>query len=252
MRTTKANMLILAAAVAASMTTWLGPGALADDDDKVVATLTVRGDAELSKPADQLRLDVGVTTEAAEATAALDANSQRMSEVIAALKKMRLTEDEYQTGRFDIRIQYERRPRQVEPEWRPRIIGYEVSNTLSIKTKRLDIAGRLIEAVNKAGANSINSVVFDLADRRAYRTEAITAATANARKDAADLAGAASLKLVRILSISLDDAARQPPVPLARAEGFAVAAAAPAPPIEPGDVTVRASVTIVYEIASLE
>ena len=64
--------------------------------------LTVRGEAELHKPADQLRLRVGVVTEDAEATAALSRNSQRMQDVVSALEKTGLTNEEYETGRFSI------------------------------------------------------------------------------------------------------------------------------------------------------
>ena len=46
--------------------------------------LTVRGDAVLHKPADQLRLRVAVVTEADEATAAVSQNNRRMADVIAA------------------------------------------------------------------------------------------------------------------------------------------------------------------------
>ena len=54
---------------------------------------------------------------------------------------------------------------------------------------------------------------------------------------------------MRVLSITLDQAAAPQPIPIQRmSAGMAMAEAAP-PPIQPGDVTVRASVTVVYEIA---
>ena len=102
-----------------------------------------------------------------------------------------------------------------------------------------------------AGANSIDSISFDLADPRTHRAEAIAAAAANARSDAAALAGAADLKLLHILGISLDEAGWQPPIPLMSAGRMAMAETAMAPPIEPGEIIVRAGVTIVYEIGSL-
>ncbi len=207
--------------------------------------LMVRGEAELDKPADRLRLTIGVVTEHAEATAALDENSRRMRDVVRALEKTGLTEGEYETGRFSIRPVYARRPRTADAQWRPHIVGYAVTNTLNIKTKKLELAGPLIEAANDAGANSIDSIGFDLADPRAHRAEAIRAAAANARADAAVLAEASGVRLVRILSVTLDEAGWRPPVTLARG---AMAEAAAAPPIQPGDVTVRAGVTIVYEI----
>jgi len=215
-----------------------------------VPRLTVRGEALLYKPADQLRVRVGVVTQAAEARDAVKENSRQMADVVAAIKKTGVDQSEYQTGRFSIRPLYNRRPRQADAAWVRQIIGYEVNNTLAIRTKKLSLAGKLIEAANAAGANSVDDIRFDLADRRTHRVEAITAATANARSDAAVLARAAEVRLVRIISIQLGEGGYRPPMPtmtMARAEGMA-AAAAPAPPIQPGDVTVQASVTIIYEI----
>ncbi|MHC5007907.1 MAG: SIMPL domain-containing protein, partial [Planctomycetota bacterium] len=89
------------------------------------------------------------------------------------------------------------------------------------------------------------------ANPRTHRGEAIAAATTNARSDAGILARSAQLKLVRIISISLDEAGWRPPVSAMRA-GVAMAEAQIAPPIAPGEVTVRASVTIVYEVEAAE
>ncbi len=226
--------------------------ASADEAEAVVPVLTVRGAAQLQKPADQLRISVGVVTESDEAPTALRENTRQMNDVIDALKKTGLTDKEYQTSRFQIQPVYSRRPRQAPVDWKARIIGYRVSNSLNVKTKKLYLAGELIQAANEAGANSIDSISFGLADPRTHRSEAIRAATAYALADAGTLAEAAGLRLVRVLSITLDQAAAPGPIPIQRmSAGMAMAEAAP-PPISPGDVTVRASVTVVYEIAPKE
>ena len=221
-----------------------------DNGDEIVPSLTVRGDAQFEKPADELQIRVGVVTESDEAPTALRENSRQMKDVIDALKKTGLSDKEYQTSRFQIQPMYTRRPRQADAAWKPKIIGYRVSNSLNVKTKKLELAGELIQAANEAGANSIDSISFGLADPRTHRVEAIRAATANALTDAHTLAEAAGLRLVRVLSITLDQAAAPRPIPMMQrmSAGMAMAEAAP-PPIQPGDVTVRASVTVVYAIA---
>lgn len=239
------RLIALCLALAAATTAFGGDGSKLED----LPRLTVRGEAVLHKPADQLRLRVAVVTEAEEAPAAVSDNTTHMEAVIAALKKVGLDETEYQTGRFSITPRYSRPPRGATDEWVRRIIGYEVSNSLSIRTKKLDLAGKIIQAANNAGANSIDAITFDLANPRTHRAEAIAAATGNARSDAAILARAADLRLVRILTITLDQNQATPPGPqMLRAEAAYGVAATP-PPIQPGDVPVRASVTIVYEIA---
>lgn len=226
--------------------------AIGKDDEKEIPKLAVRGEAELEKPADQLRLIIGVISEGPLATEVLEANARRMRDVIKAVEKAGLTKEEYQTGRFSVRPKYTRRPRTADPEWKPQIIGYEVSNSINIKTKKLDLAAKLIDASNQAGANSIDSIAFDLADRRMYRAEAIAEATRHAIADANILAESASLELVRIMSITLDSARPQPPAPMSKRMMMAGALAEATTPIEPGNVTIRASVKIVYEIAPKE
>ncbi len=236
---------LLCAILAATTAYGLDDGGLAD-----LPRLTVRGDAILHKPADQLRLRVAVVTEADEATAAVSQNNRRMAQVVAALEKAGLDKTEYQTGRFSIQPRYSRRPRQADENWTRRIVGYSVTNALAIRTRQLDLAGEIIEAANNAGANSIDAISFDLANPRTHRAEAIAAATGNARSDAAILARAADVRLVRVISIHLDGGGTPPPGPrMLRAESMVAGSVASAPPIQPGDVPVQASVTIVYEIA---
>jgi uncharacterized protein YggE len=226
--------------------------ATAGDAQEPVPRLSVHGEAVLEVPADQLRLNVAVVTDGATAQAALDRNSETMKRVVRALTAAGLTVDEYETGRFNIQPQWSPRPRKaVAEDWRPHIVGYTVTNQLRVKTTKIDRAGRLIAVASEAGANAVDSIVFDLANPRVHRDAAIAAAAANAIADAQALAVASSVRLVRVLSLSLDEARAVPfPVrPLAMAEGMDLKMGAAAPPITAGDVTVRASVQLVYEIA---
>lgn len=231
----------------------LGATTALDSDEVIVPSLTVRGSAILEKPADQLRIRIGVVTEDDEATTALRENTQQMSEVFKALKKTGLSDSEFQTSQIRIQPLYSRRPRQAGVEWKAVIIGYQVSNSINVKTMKLKLAGEIIQAANEAGANSIDSISFGLADHRKHRAEAIRTATANALADARTLADAANLKLVRVLSINLDQAAAPRPLAMSMNRGMemAMASGAAPPPINPGDVNVNASVTVVYEIEEL-
>lgn len=216
------------------------------EEDRVVPTLTVNGRAELEKAADQLHLSLGVLTEGKEAQETVRENSRTMQRVIEAIERLGLSEDEYETRRFNISPRYDHR-RQQATGGMPEIIGYRVENSLLIKTTKLELVGRLIEVGTQAGANSIAGLSFGLADARQHRAEAIAEAVKNASADATALAEAAGVRLVRILSISLDGAA-SPPIPLRGERMMMAAAMEGGTPIQPGDVTVHANVTIVYEI----
>lgn len=226
-----------------------------DDDDDITPHLTVRGEAELDKPADELQLSLGVLTEGDDAEQTLERNSELMEDVIKAVQKAGLTEDEFETGRFRVQPVYSRRPRQPDEGWTPRITGYQVNNTLDITTGKLDLAGTLIQQANKAGANTVHSIGFGLSDARTHRAEAIETATKHAIADAKVVAQAAGVNLKRVISISVDDATSVTPPPPSRnmrMRAMAEGGGGRSTPVSPGKVTVKASVTIVYEIGAGE
>ncbi len=215
--------------------------------------LTVRGEAVLHVPADQLNLRIGVVTAGETAELALGENTEKMERVVKALQRVGLTSGEYKTSQFQIQPRWTLRPRQAPPEWRPEIVGYSVTNSLNIRTRKIGLAGKLIGAAADAGANEIGAILFDLADPRHYRDDAIEAATANAIADARSLAAAASVRLLRVLSLTLDQAVATPirVQTEAYAERAALAMDGPTPPIASGDVTVQAQVLLVYQIDGL-
>lgn len=212
-----------------------------------LATLTVRGEAELKVPADRAVFNLAVVTEAATSEQALQANSERMEKVIDALQRIGLVEQELSSGQFTISPRWSPRPRQAPEGWRSEIIGFSVTNRLQVQTLKLDLVGKVIAVAVKAGINELRGLQFDLADPRQYRQEAIRIATARAHEDARVLADAADAVLGQIVELNLDDA-RALPIAMPRGRFAEVATAGMTPPVLPGDVTVRASVTAVYEL----
>jgi uncharacterized protein YggE len=211
-----------------------------------IATVTVQGDAELKVPADRANFEVSVVTGAATPEIALQENSARAEKVLSALQRGGLAEKEISSGQFVVNPQWSPRPRQAASDWKPEIVGYTVTNTLRVQTKKTDKVGSFIAAAVKAGGNEVNGLHFDLADPRQYRQEAIRIATKRANEDARVLAVAADTSLGRVVSLNLNNA-RSIPV-RAMADSAFMAEAKMAPPIIPGEVTVRASVTAVYEL----
>jgi len=222
----------------------------AAEKNTIIPQLTVRGNATIQVPADQLQMQVGITTAAKTVKEALRENTEKIQAIEKVFKEIGLTRKEYKTGRLQIQPRWSTRPPQYRGHWQPEITGYRVINIFSIKTRQIELGGKIIESCTRAGANTINSIIFNLATPQIYRSQAITAATANARADANALASAAELNLGGVLHISLDNAAS---TPLRRrsmnfAEGM-TKSAAPSLNLSPGEVTVQASVTVTYKIS---
>lgn len=211
-----------------------------------VPTLKLSAQATLSKPSDELQLKIGVINLGETAETALAENSIKMNAVIASLEAAGLCKKDYETGKFSIHPTYTPYPQNPPPDWKPSINGYEVSNSINIHTEKLDMAGKLLDVANKAGANSISDISFGLHNPRMYWTEALGAATTNAISDAQAISASAGVHLVRVLSISLDNL--KVVSPQVSAKFLAKGVSADAPPIEPGEVTITATVTLVYEI----
>nr|MBF0220961.1 SIMPL domain-containing protein [Desulfobulbaceae bacterium] len=222
-------------------------------DDTVISApqLTVRGEALLQVPADQLRLAIGVVSTALEADEVVRINSRIMAEVERALQRAGLSGAEYQTGRFQVRSNWSSRPKIAGDDWQTEIDGFTATNIFQVTTGQFSLAGKIIGMAAEAGANDIRAIQFGLADPRTHREAAIRQATENALADAQVLADAAKVRLVRVLSLLLDDAGARPQIMQAEGYGMLSSRAMPdaQPIIAPGEVEVRANMTLVYEIA---
>ena len=226
-----------------------------DDKDDDIARLYVRGEARLMVAPDQVSVTLGVTTEAKKTHQAITDNSQKMEAVIQALTALGLTDKEYKTQNFRVQPVWSSRPKGAGSQWRAKIIAYRVNNSLHVTTQQLGKIGDIIEKAT--GANQVQSVSFGLSNPRAYREQAITQAMNNAKQDAHILVAASGDTIARTLSLQLDNAAAsqvrvdmQAKRGRAMMESFAMAAdVASAPPIDAGDITVRASVSVTYELA---
>lgn len=208
-------------------------------------TIEVVGQAVITKPADQVSLSIGVVTEEKTADTAMQKNKERMQSILSALRTFGLTEENFETGNFSITPIHSTPPKNPPINWTPSITGYQVNNALIVKSDQVDKAGDLIDSVNQAGANRIQSIRFELQDPSQYRSEVITLATKNAKKDAETLAKASSVGLGQLRSLKLNQA---PPAPIYKNAMMLTSRNFEGTPIESGEIEVRASVTALYTI----
>lgn len=210
-------------------------------------SLSITGEAILYKPADQLQMNIGVVNVAETAEAALSENSSRMDAIIRNLQNSGLDPTEYETGRFSIHPKYSPYPKDPPPNWAPYIVGYEVSNILFIHTDKIEAAGRIIDAANKSGANNVDNISFTLHNPRQFWSDAVHDAAENAVMDAQVLADATGVRLGRILSLNLDNpnssGNSNTMMYMAKSDSGSVTT-----PILPGNISIKARVSIVYEI----
>lgn len=206
-------------------------------------TIRVSAMGEVEVTPDEARISFAVHTWAETAHAAGAANASIMERVIAALTAAGIPRGDLETQHYMIHPEYVHEQGMREP----RIRGYRATNQVMLKTRDLARVGELIDIALAAGANRVDGVSFAVSDPSRVIAEALAEAVARARTQAEAIAAALGVRVGAVLDASTNAA---PPRPMMRQEMMAVGAAdAPAPtPIEPGEQTVMATVSIIYAI----
>jgi len=219
---------------------WAAPLAAQD-----MARLTVSGEARVTAVPDVARVSLGAAGAGETAVAAMNVTSAALDAVITRLKGLGVAEADIQTK--DLSVQERRRwdrDREVEV-----FLGYEAVNVLDVQVRDMDLLSEILAEVLSEGANTLNALDFDMADPAPVRAEARRLAVTDAMEKAQLFAEAAGVRVGRVLSIK--DTA-QPLVEgprIAMMEPVIVEErAAAAVPVAIGEVTVRAEVTMVFEI----
>jgi uncharacterized protein len=165
---------------------------------EVLLRVSAGGEAE-TRP-DMARFSAGVSSIAASSQGATEANNKKMNKVMAEIEALGVKADDTQTQALSVgRIEYGRNKGQ-----------FEASNTVSVKVRKIDDAGKVIAAATGAGANIISGPDLTIDDKEAASKGAYAAAYKAARTRAEAYAEAAGLKVARILSITDGSAMYEP------------------------------------------
>ena len=219
-----------------------------DEAMLATSTLTVSETGTVPHAPDTAFVTFGLETAGKSLAEAQKRNSATMSKVMERLRDLQIDKERIQTSSFTVSPQYRplpNRPTEASPAT-PEIIGYVVSNMVTVEIRSLDRVGIVIEEVLKAGANSFQGLQWGLREEQSVRLSALKQAAAKAREKASMLSETLHVKLARILSVTEGGQMIRPPMPMAR---MAMEASAGDVPISSGELKIEATVTLVYEIA---
>jgi len=205
--------------------------------------LIASGNASVMAVPDQATVRLGIVRQAAVAQTAQEQANTAAQEILNAVQKAGVSANQIQTARLVLTPVYA--PRAPESRDAPRIVAYNATNTISIRLDNLSIVGAVIDAGLKAGANQLEGVVFGLRNDLPSRQQALRQAVEEARSKAQVMAEAARVGLGEVLEVSEGGVSILDHEPVFAGR---VMAAAVAPPVSPGEIEVRASVTIRYRI----
>jgi uncharacterized protein YggE len=216
--------------------------AFAQENSNTPRTIAIVGHGEAKFAPDLAIITLGVLNSATTAREALDANNAAMNSVMTGLKSAGIAPNDMQTSNFTISPRYDFGQDNRQP---PRVVAYDVSNTVTITVRKLDTLGAVLDQTVSQGSNQINGIMFSASDPGPAQDEARKAAVADAKRKAKLFADAAGIRLGDILSLS-EVISNPQPVPTYRKTMQADAASAV--PIAQGEQSVAVDVNLVWKI----
>ncbi|MGB1213605.1 MAG: SIMPL domain-containing protein [Pikeienuella sp.] len=234
------RFLMFAAMCAAVLIAFMVPAQAAD------RTITVQGTGTASAAPDILTVTIGVEASGKNAAATMRDVNARAGAVLDVARSLGVASKDMQTGGVSLSPIYDHSQRQNNGAPRePKIIGYRAGNNVMIRLRDLDAAGEAVGALVEAGTNRLNGLSFGFADATSLMDDARRGAVADARRKAELFAKAAGETLGPVLSIQEHGGGSVRPMAMARS----MDAMESAVPLERGENTVSASVSVVWALS---
>ncbi|MGM7722415.1 SIMPL domain-containing protein [Metabacillus sp. Hm71] len=202
--------------------------------------MIVEGTGRLTVMPDKAIIHIGVMTENKDVEAAQNENSKRSQQVIEALKKIGMTDDDIQTLSYTIHPVYD------FVEGKSILRGYQIQHVFELTVRDLQKAGGIYKTAVSAGANMAGSLRFEVTNEQSYYQKALQLAMKNATDKA--------VKLGEQIGVTI----QQPPVKITEAPSvikpkeLSLSIAAEAsfqapPPIQRREIEIEANVSAVFE-----
>lgn len=237
----RTKFLVFAVLAFALILSACGPTTINQAAPDMIRTMNVNGVGQVDLTPDIAYIYIGVHDESPTASEAVDANKAHTTAVINAIKKAGVDAKDIRTTNFSIYPS-----QQYAPDGTISGTVYMVDNSVYVTVRNLDILGSLLDDAISAGANNINSIQFDVADKTAAVKEARAKAVEDAKTQAQEMAYAAGITLGDVQNLSFYETS---PVPMFGGKGGGGGMAADmSVPIQPGQLTISVNVSMTYSI----
>lgn len=166
-------------------------------------SISVTGIGEVSAKPDLATFTFTIEAKEGDATTAQNKVAETEAGILAYLKESGVEEKDVKTENFNLSPRYEY-PQTVCTQWscppagEPKLIGYQVSETVTVKVRDAGKAGELVANVGSKGATNISGLSFTIDDDEVQKAEAREKAITDAKKKAEVLAKSLGVRLVRM------------------------------------------------------
>jgi len=228
--------LVLGLAVAIMLPTFAQESSPNPGTETSERTVSTSGVAIVRSAPDEALVTLGVHTDAPSAEEAMQANADRMEDVIRALLDAGLDQDDLATSTISL-----------YPRWNDtgsEVVGFTAENQITATVTNLDRVGAIIDGGVQAGANLAGGITFRVSNDNEAADRALTEAVADAKRKAELLASTGDDELGVVLSITESGSSYPPPV----FYGEAGAAVDMATPILTPTLETQVSVNVVWSL----
>ncbi|MEO5928116.1 MAG: SIMPL domain-containing protein [Patescibacteria group bacterium] len=204
-------------------------------------TITINGMGKVTATPDLALVTLGVYSDGSTVATVQQANTTKMNAIIAALKQMGIKDADIQTSNYSL---------QPKIDWSAstqRVIGYTLSQTVTVKVRDLTKAGDVLDTATKLGANDVGGVQFTIDDPSTLQDEARIKAIKDAQKKAEALANATGLHLIKVVSFSESTPGVPSPI-MYDARQANLAPESAKTQIEAGSLDVNTNVSVTFEV----
>lgn len=205
-----------------------------------IPLISVVGNGDARVAPDMATVRIGVSAREPTATAAQEAANTVVQKLLSSLAELGIPRKDVQTSQLQLFPQMSAAAN--EPT---HVVGFVASNIVSARVENLSLIGKITDLGVAGGANTIQGVEFGLRNETPSRLRALANAVAEARQKANAIADALGVRLLRVQGAEEGGVRVVPPLYEARA----MAGAATATPVEPGEISITATVTLRYAIA---
>ncbi|MFA6514239.1 MAG: SIMPL domain-containing protein [Patescibacteria group bacterium] len=211
---------------------------------------SVNGSGTVYAKADIASLTVGLKTEIKKTAAdATKESTDKMNKIVAEVKKLGVEDKDIKTTDYRLSPSYNWTDKEGQ-----KLVGYEVSQNVTLKIRDLNKIGDIISKTTETGANQVGNINFTIDDEYELKNQARGLAIEKAKEKAEMIAKESGMKLGKITGV-YENSASYPPVMFdysnAKMELSAVAGQGggiAAPSIEAGQNEVKVEVTLTYEV----
>lgn len=208
-------------------------------------TISVDGTSVIKATPDRATVNISIESTGKDAKEASAQNAIIMNKIQRDILALAITKDNIKTTNYNLYPVYNRKD-----NGRQEIIGYSVSNQITVTVDNIDLVGNIIDTAINAGANNINSVEFSLKDPEAYKDKVLVQAINDAKRKADIIAKTLGKNVVNVVSVNSNNSYIEAKTfnSLMYARAAADSAVGASSPIQAGDISVKANVSIVFEI----